>query len=124
MIYMLSSKVILKEKFSKFTDHWSPRVIAEMNNYQFKVVKVKGEFVWHNHKDTDETFIVIEGEMLIKFRNGEVRLSEGEMFVVKKGVEHKPCADKECKILVIEPRGVINTGESGGKLTAPKDVWV
>ena len=124
MIYMLSSKVNLKEKFSKFTDHWSPRVIAEMNNYQFKVVKVKGEFVWHNHKDTDETFIVIEGEMLIKFRNGEVRLSEGEMFVVKKGVEHKPCADKECKILVIEPRGVINTGESGGKLTAPKDVWV
>ena len=121
---MLSSKVNLKEKFSKFTDHWSPRVIAEMNNYQFKVVKVKGEFVWHNHKDTDETFIVIEGEMLIKFRNGEVRLSEGEMFVVKKGVEHKPCADKECKILVIEPRGVINTGESGGKLTAPKDVWV
>ena len=120
----LSSKVNLKEKFSKFTDHWSPRVIAEMNNYQFKVVKVKGEFVWHNHKDTDETFIVIEGEMLIKFRNGEVRLSEGEMFVVKKGVEHKPCADKECKILVIEPRGVINTGESGGKLTAPKDVWV
>ena len=124
MIYMLSSKVNLKEKFSKFTDYWSPRVIAEMNNYQFKVVKVKGEFVWHNHKDTDETFIVIEGEMLIKFRNGEVRLSEGEMFVVKKGVEHKPCADKECKILVIEPRGVINTGESGGKLTAPKDVWV
>ena len=105
---MLSSKVNLKEKFSKFTDHWSPRVIAEMNNYQFKVVKVKGEFVWHNHKDTDETFIVIEGEM----------------FVVKQGVEHNPCADKECKILVIEPRGVINTGESGGKLTAPKDVWV
>ena len=121
---MFSGKINLKEKFSKFTDHWSPRVIAEMNNYQFKFVKVKGEFVWHNHKDTDETFIVIEGEMLIKFRNGEVRLSEGEMFVVKKGVEHKPCADKECKILVIEPRGVINTGESGGKLTAPKDVWV
>ena len=121
---MLSSKVNLKEKFSKFTDHWSPRVIAEMNNYQFKVVKVKGEFVWHNHKETDETFIVIEGEMLIKFRNGEVRLSEGEMFVVKRGVEHKPCADKECKILVIEPRGVINTGESGGEFTAPKDVWV
>ena len=124
MSYMLSSKVNLKEKFSKFTDHWSPRVIAEMNNYQFKVVKVKGEFVWHNHKETDETFIVIEGEMLIKFRNGEVRLSEGEMFVVKRGVEHKPCADKECKILVIEPRGVINTGESGGEFTAPKDVWV
>ncbi len=121
---MLSGKINLKEKFSKFTKHWSPRVIAEMNNYQFKIAKIKGEFVWHNHKDTDETFIVMEGEMTIKFKNGSVKLCEGEMFVVRKGVEHKPCAEEECKILVIEPRGVINTGEAGGKFTMKEDIWI
>jgi len=121
---MLSDKINLKEKFSKFTKQWSPRVIAEMNDYQFKIAKIKGEFVWHNHKDTDETFIVMEGEMSIKFRNSEVKLSKGEMFVVPKGIEHKPCAERECKILVIEPRGVINTGESGGKFTMTEDVWI
>ena len=121
---MLSGKINLKEKFSKFTKQWSPRVIAEMNDYQFKIAKIKGEFVWHNHKDTDETFIVMEGEMLIKFRHGEVKLSEGEMFVVPKGVEHKPCAENECKILVIEPRGVINTGDKVGKLTIHEDMWI
>ena len=121
---MLSDKINLKEKFSKFTKQWSPRVIAEMNDYQFKIAKIKGEFIWHDHKDTDETFIVIEGEMSIKFRHGEVKLSEGEMFVVPKGVEHKPCSEKGCKILVIEPRGVINTGEAGGKFTITEDVWI
>ena len=97
---MISSKINLHEKFSKFSKHWSPRVIAEMNNYQFKIAKIKGEFVWHDHKDTDETFIVIEGEMTLKFKDSEVKLSEGEMFVVPKGVEHKPCAEKECKSLL------------------------
>ena len=121
---MLSKKINLKEKYSKFSRHWSPRIIAEMNDYQFKVAKIKGEFVWHDHKDTDETFIVIEGTMCIKFRDGKVELSKGEMFVVPKGVEHKPCAENECKILVIEPRGVINTGDAGGELTITKDVWV
>jgi len=121
---ILSGKINLKEKFSKVTNLWSPRVITEMNDYQFKIAKIKGEFVWHDHKDTDETFIVIEGEMSIKFRNGEVKLSEGEIFVVPRGVEHKPCAERECKILVIEPRGVINTGEAGGKFTMTEDVWV
>lgn len=121
---MLPNKINLKEKFSKFTKHWSPRVIAEMNDYQFKVAKIKGEFVWHDHKETDETFMVIEGEMSIKFRDGEVNLSEGEIFVVPKGVEHKPFAEKECKILVIEPRGVVNTGEAGGKFTMKEDLWV
>ena len=121
---MLSDKINLNEKFSQFTKQWSPRVIAEMNDYQFKIAKIKGEFVWHDHKDTDETFIVMEGEMSIKFRNGEVKLSEGEMFVVPRGVEHKPCSEKECKILVIEPRGVINTGDAGGKFTITKEVWV
>ena len=121
---MLSKKINLKNKFSKFTKHWSPRVVAEMNDYQFKIAKIKGEFVWHNHKETDETFIVIEGQMTIKFREGEVQLSEGELFVIPKGVDHKPCAENECKILVIEPRGVINTGENEGEFTMKKDIWI
>ena len=121
---MVSVKINLKEKFSKFTKRWSPRVIAEMNDYQFKIAKIKGEFVWHDHKDTDETFIVIKGEMSIKFRDGEVKLSEGEMFVVPRGLEHKPCSEKECEILVVEPRGVINTGEAGGEFTMKEDIWV
>ena len=121
---MTSKKINFKQKFSKFTKKWSPRVIAEMNDYQFKIARIQGEFVWHDHKDTDETFIVLEGEMSIKFRNSEVQLSEGEMFVVPKGIEHKPCAKNECKILVIEPRGVINTGEAGGKFTMTKDIWI
>tara|TARA_Y100001954_G_scaffold203844_1_gene224822 strand:- start:798 stop:1163 length:366 start_codon:yes stop_codon:yes gene_type:complete len=121
---MLSKKINLKNKFSKFTKHWSPRVVAEMNDYQFKIAKIKGEFVWHNHKETDETFIVIEGQMTIKFRESEVQLSEGELFVVPKGVDHKPFAENECKILLIEPSGVINTGESEGKFTIKKDIWI
>jgi mannose-6-phosphate isomerase-like protein (cupin superfamily) len=110
-------KINFQEKYSKFKKHWSPKVIAEMNDYQFKLAKIKGDFVWHNHKDTDETFIIIEGEMSLKFRDGEVMLSAVEMFVVPKGVVHKPCSENECKILVIEPRGVINTGDSVSKLT-------
>ena len=121
---MKVNKINLKEKYSKFSKYWSPRIITEMNDYQFKIAKIKGEFVWHDHKDTDETFIVIEGEMDMKFRDGNIILTAGEMIVVPKGVEHKPCAKKECKILVIEPRGVINTGEAGGKFTMTEDVWV
>ena len=117
-------KINLKEKLSKFSDHWSPKVIAEMNDYQFKLVKIQGEFVWHNHDDTDETFIVIEGEMKIEFENETLQLNEGDMFVVPKGVEHKPWAGNECKVMIIEPRGVLNTGNSKGDLTASNDVWI
>ena len=117
-------KINLKEKFSKFSDHWSPKVIAEMNDYQFKLVKIQGEFVWHNHDDTDETFIVIEGEMKIEFENETLELNEGDMFVVPKGIEHKPWAENECKVMIIEPRGVLNTGSSESNLTASNDVWI
>ena len=113
-----------KDKFTKFTEHWSPRVIAEMNDYQFKLVKVEGEFVWHDHPDTDEVFIVIEGSLTIEFRDGSVTLGAGEMFVIPKGVEHKPTTDSECKIMIVEPKGVVNTGDSGSDLTAQNDVWV
>ena len=121
---MVLDKINLKEKLSKFSEYWSPRIIAEMNDYQFKLVKVKGEFIWHEHKDTDEVFIVIEGKMRIEFRNGVVYLSTGEMFVVPKGVEHKPFAENECKIMLVEPIGVINTGDISGELTARDNIWV
>ena len=120
----MSKKINLIHKYSKFSDYWSPRIIAEMNDYQFKLVKIKGDFVWHSHTKTDETFIVIDGEMGIKFRHGEVKLSKGEMYIVQKGVEHKPYAENECKILLIEPKGVVNTGDSGGSLTAEENVWI
>lgn len=113
-----------EDKFSKFSDHWSPRVIAELNDYQFKLVKVEGEFVWHEHSDTDEVFVVIEGTLEIEFRNGSVILNPGEMFVVPKGVEHRPVAKSECKMMLVEPKGVVNTGDAGGELTAKADVWV
>ncbi len=121
---MPGKKVNLKDKFSRFSEHWSPRVVAELNDYQFKLVKIKGEFTWHDHQDTDEAFIVMKGSMSIEFRDGLVDLSEGEMYVVPKGVEHKPQAREECHVMLIEPRGVVNTGETGGELTAENDVWV
>ncbi|AWF81297.1 cupin [Microbulbifer sp. A4B17] len=114
----------LKEKYTKFTEHWSPRVIAEMNDYQFKLVKVEGDFVWHNHPDTDEVFIVIEGSLLIEFRDGKVEINSGEMFVIPKGVEHKPSARDECQIMLVEPKGVVNTGGTENRLTAKNDVWI
>ena len=117
-------KINVRDKFGLFSDHWTPKVIAEMNDYQFKLVKIQGEFVWHNHDDTDETFIVIEGEMKIEFENETVELSEGDMFVVPKGIEHKPWAENECKVMIIEPRGVVNTGNTEGDLTASNDVWI
>ena len=117
-------KINLKEKLSKFSDHWSPKIIAEMNDYQFKLVKIKGDFVWHNHADTDEAFIVVEGKMKIEFENDTVELNEGEMYVVPKGIEHKPRAEAECKVLLVEPRDVVNTGNTEGELTASNDVWI
>ncbi len=121
---MSKNPINFKDKFAKFSDQWSPRVVAEMNDYQFKLVKIEGEFVWHDHANTDEAFIVIEGTMTIEFRDGRVDLGAGEMFVVPKGVEHKPYAKTECKVMLLEPRGVVNTGNTGGSLTADNDVWV
>lgn len=112
------------EKISRIGPHWTPRVIAEMNDYQFKVVKLLGDFIWHDHHDTDETFIVLEGQLRIDFRDGQVLVNAGEMYVVAKGVEHKPSAEQEVKLLLIEPRGVLNTGDKGGERTAQNDVWV
>ena len=114
----------LREKFGLFEEQWKPKVIAEMNETQFKLVKLEGEFVWHQHAETDETFFVIEGELRIDLRDGAVTIGPGEMFVVPKGVEHKPFAAREVKLMLIEPKGVVNTGDAGGEMTAKNDVWV
>src|SRR5579864_9040647 len=121
---MAYQSINLGKKFALFDEQWQPKVVAEMNDYQFKIVKLQGDFIWHDHKDTDETFMVIEGELRIDFRDDTVRVAAGEMFVVPKGVEHKPYAEKEVKLLLIEPRGVRNTGDAGGERTAANDVWI
>jgi mannose-6-phosphate isomerase-like protein (cupin superfamily) len=121
---MSRTPVNFLQKFSLFSEQWKPKVVAEMNDYQFKIVRLEGDFVWHNHKETDETFIVLEGTLRIDLRDGAVSLSAGEMFVVPKGVEHKPYAEREVKLLLIEPRGVLNTGHEGGERTAENDQWV
>ncbi len=112
------------EKLAAFDDHWAPRVVAQMNDYEFKLVKFQGEFVWHTHVDTDEVFIVLRGQMEIAFRDETVVVGAGEMFVVPKGREHITRAAHECHALLVEPRGVVNTGDAGGVLTAKNDVWV
>ena len=116
--------VNFREKLGLFAEQWQPKVIAEMNDYQFKLVRLEGDFIWHDHPDTDETFIVIDGELRIDFRDGALTLGAGEMFVVPKGVEHKPHAAREVRLLLIEPRGVPNTGAAGGERTAQNDVWI
>ncbi|MDA7546697.1 cupin domain-containing protein [Alphaproteobacteria bacterium] len=120
----MTKHINLYSKFDKFGDYWSPKVIAEMNDYQFKLVKIKGEFVKHQHSDTDEVFIVIEGKMSIEFKTETIEIKNGEMIVVPKGVVHKPFADEECKVMLVEPRGVLNTGDTKGNLTAPNDQWI
>jgi mannose-6-phosphate isomerase-like protein (cupin superfamily) len=114
----------LQEKLAGFSDHWSPKIIARMNEYHFKLSKFQGDFVWHAHDDTDEVFIVLEGEMTIEFRDGMIDLKAGEMIVVPKKVEHRPFAKEECKIMLVEPAGTINTGDAGGEMTAEDEVWI
>lgn len=121
---MTDSAINLQEKLTMFSEHWSPRIVAEMNDYQFKLAKFQGEFVWHSHTDTDEVFIVLNGSFQIEFRDKTISLSAGEMYVVPKGVEHRPVAVQECSVMLVEPRGVVNTGEAGGIYTAPNDIWV
>jgi mannose-6-phosphate isomerase-like protein (cupin superfamily) len=120
----MQSPIHLPTKLALIHERWSPRVVAELNDLQFKLVKLQGEFVWHVHEDTDEAFLVVHGEMEIELESGVVRLGAGDLFVVKKGLRHITRAKRECHALVLEPRGVVNTGDAGGALTAPNDVWV
>jgi mannose-6-phosphate isomerase-like protein (cupin superfamily) len=114
----------LQEKLAKFSDHWSPKIIARMNDCHFKLVKFQGDFIWHRHNDTDEVFMVLSGKMYIDFRDGKIELKQGELLVVPKGVEHKPNAEKQCEIMLVEPAGTINTGDPGCDLTAEDDLWI
>ena len=114
----------LAEKLAKFSEQWSPKIIAQMNDYHFKIAKIEGEFIWHDHPETDEVFIVLKGQLEIELRDGNVLLEEGELFVVPKGAEHKPMAKQECHILLIEPAGTLNTGDVVNERTAASDVWI
>ena len=118
------SAINLEAKLAQFADHWAPRIVARMNDYHFKLVKFQGEFVWHRHDETDEVFIVLAGKMTIAFRDGAVTLNTGEMFVVPRGVEHRPFAAQECRALLVEPAGTVNTGDADSDLTADADCWI
>ena len=120
----IPSAIDLCAKLARVATPWTPRVVAEINDYQVKVVKLAGDFVWHRHEDTDELFLVLHGEMEVGFRDRDVTVREGEMIVVPRGVEHITRARAECHALIIEPRGVPNTGDAGGALTAPQDAWI
>ena len=118
---MTNVPIDLAQKLASFSKHWSPKVVARLNDYEIKVVKIQGEFVWHTHDDTDELFLVIDGELVIQLREGDVTRRPGQMFVVPRGVEHCPMADGEVHAVLIEPVGVVNTGSAGGPLTAAYD---
>lgn len=114
----------LADKLSQFSEHWSPKIIAEMNDHQFKLVKFRGEFVWHTHADTDEVFIVLDGAMTIHFRDGDVMVRAGEMFTIQKGMEHKTSAKIECRAMLVEKAGTVNTGDEVSENTAASDAWI
>ncbi len=124
MSNMKYQPINFEEKLDKFSEHWAPKIVAQLNDYHLKLAKVQGEFVWHDHPETDEVFIVVKGQLDILFHDGKVSLNKGEMFVVPKGVEHKPVAENECHILLIEPAGTVNTGEIVDMKTAPNDIWI
>ena len=117
----MAEKVNLAAKLASFDEHFSPKIIAELNDYKVAVVKVKGDFVWHSHPDTDDFFLVLAGRLTIDLRDREIELGPGELFVVPRGVEHRPRADEEAEVLLIEPLGTPNTGDAGGELTAAEE---
>lgn len=118
-----ASAVNLAAKLALIADHWHPRIVAQINDYQVKVVKLLGDFVWHRHADTDELFLCLSGELEIELRDGSVHLGAGELFVVPKGVEHRPRAHAECEVVLIEPTGVVNTGDEPSDRTARAE-WI
>ncbi len=121
---MLPKVVDIDEKFGLFGEHWQPKVIGKINDYLVKIGKVQGDFVWHQHEETDELFIVHKGVLRIDFREGPVYLNEGQMLVVPKGVEHKPHADEECEIIMLEPETTLNTGDVQSEMTVEAPEWI
>ena len=121
---MTRTPVNLAAKLALVPEAWSPRVVANVNDHLVKVARLEGDFVWHRHAEADELFLVLEGELRIELRDGEVILGPGELYVVPRGVEHRPRAGRECRVVIVEPAGVVNTGDVGGALTAPVDEWL
>ena len=122
---MKIKKINITQKLKKISEYWSPKVIAEMNDYQFKLAKVKNEFVWHKHEDTDETFFIVNGQLTIELKKMEkIILNKGDMVVIPKGVEHKPIAAEECEIMLIEPNKTIITGNVKYEMTTKNDQWI
>lgn len=119
----MDDKIDLAAKLALITERWSPRIVAQINGYDVILVKLKGEFVWHKHDETDDFFLVLKGHLTIQLRDRDVELDEGDLFVVPRGIEHCPRAEEEAHVLLIEPVGTPNTGDAGGPLTAEKQ-WV
>lgn len=117
-------KINLAEKFSLFSAHWSPKIVAELNGQHAKLVKFRGEFVWHHHEHEDELFLVVRGAFRMEFRDRTVELREGELLVVPRGVEHRPVADEEVCVLLLEPATTVNTGNAGGARTVAQPEWI
>lgn len=109
---MTPTPINLRDKLTLFSEQWSPKIIAQMDGFQFKLARLEGDFVWHSHPDTDEAFFIIEGQLRIDFRGGSVKLNSGEMLVVPKGVEHKPFAESECHVMILVREGTVNTGDA------------
>lgn len=116
--------VNISEKFSLIKEQWDPKIIAQLNDYHFKIAKIQGEFLWHSHPETDEVFLVVDGEMVIHLREEDLKLKQGEMCVIPRGVEHKPAAENECQIMMVEPAGTLNTGDAGGERTIEETAWI
>ena len=114
----MQDKINLAEKFALLTEPYKPGIVGYLNDYKLQIVKVQGPFVWHKHDETDDFFLVVRGRLTIQLRDRDVQLEEGELFVVPRGVEHRPTADEEALVLLIEPRGTPNTGDAGGERTA------
>jgi mannose-6-phosphate isomerase-like protein (cupin superfamily) len=118
------NKISLAEKFGGFSEHWSPKIVAALNGQEVKVVKFRGEFVWHRHEAEDELFLVVRGGFRMEFRDHSVSLNEGEMLVGPRGVEHRPVADEEVCVLLFEPAATLNTGTAGGERTVAQPAWI
>jgi len=117
-------KINLADKLSKFTAHWSPKIVAELNGQHVKLAKLRGEFIWHQHEHEDELFLVLRGVLRMEFRDRTVELREGDMLVVPRGVEHRPVADEEVAVLLFEPATTLNTGNAGGDRTVAQPEWI
>src|SRR4051812_31007617 len=117
-------KINLADKFAQFSEHWSPKIVAALNGQHVKLVKFQGEFVWHQHENEDELFLVVRGSFRMEFRDRRVELREGEMLVVPRGVEHRPVAEQEVSVLLFEPAATVNTGSAGGERTVAQPEWI